>query len=119
MTHDHALSVSSVVKRFGNHIAVDRISFDVPRGVVYGVLGPNGAGKSTTLRMINDIIAPDAGEITILDGLRPGGQAARQIGYLPEERGLYPKMRVVDMMFFHAEHDDYHLARARMLSRTG
>jgi ABC-2 type transport system ATP-binding protein len=98
-----ALRVAGIVKRFGNHVAVDGISFEVPRGVVYGILGPNGAGKSTTLRMINDIIAPDAGKIEILDGLAPGGQAAAQIGYLPEERGLYPKMRVVEMIQFMGE----------------
>jgi ABC-2 type transport system ATP-binding protein len=98
-----ALSVSGVIKRFGNHVAVDGVSFEVPRGVVYGVLGPNGAGKSTTLRMINDIIAPDAGTIKILDGLPPGGEAARRIGYLPEERGLYMKMRVIDMVVFMGE----------------
>jgi len=99
----NALSVHGIVKKFGNHVAVDGISFEVPRGVIYGILGPNGAGKSTTLRMINDIIAPDAGEITILDGMKPGGDAARQIGYLPEERGLYPKMRVLDMITFMGE----------------
>ena len=98
-----ALKVSGIVKKFGNHVAVDNISFEIPRGVVYGILGPNGAGKSTTLRMINDIIAPDAGTIEILDGLRPGPEAASQIGYLPEERGLYPKMRVVDMLSFMGE----------------
>jgi len=94
----HALVVRGLVKRFGSHVAVDDISFEVPRGIVYGILGPNGAGKSTTLRMINDIIAPDAGEIIVLDGLSPGTEAARQIGYLPEERGLYPKMKVTDMI---------------------
>src|SRR3954454_19666604 len=93
-----ALSVKGIVKRYGNHVAVDGISFEVPRGVVYGILGPNGAGKSTTLRMINDIFAPDSGEITVLDGLRPGAEAARKIGYLPEERGLYPRMKVADMI---------------------
>src|SRR5690349_19024505 len=98
-----ALVVEGLVKRYGNHVAVDGISFEVPRGVVYGILGPNGAGKSTTLRMINDIIAPDAGTITILDGLRPGHEAARNIGYLPEERGLYPKMAVLDMIVFMGE----------------
>jgi ABC-2 type transport system ATP-binding protein len=97
-----ALVVEGIVKKFGNHVAVDGISFVVPRGVVYGILGPNGAGKSTTLRMINDIIAPDAGKVTILDGLAPG-QAAGRIGYLPEERGLYPKMRVADMIAFMGE----------------
>ncbi len=93
-----ALSVRGLVKVFGNHRAVDGISFEVPRGVVYGILGPNGAGKSTTLRMINDIYAPDAGEITVLGQYKPGPEAARRIGYLPEERGLYPKMQVADMI---------------------
>jgi len=99
----HALVVRGLVKKFGNHVAVDDISFEVPRGVVYGILGPNGAGKSTTLRMINDIFAPDAGEIVVLDGFRPGSEAAARIGYLPEERGLYPKMKVGDMVEFIAE----------------
>ena len=102
MSHP-ALHVSGIIKKFGNHVAVDGVSFEVPRGVVYGVLGPNGAGKSTMLRMINDIIAPDAGTIRILDNLKPGGEAARQIGYLPEERGLYPKMKVIDMVVFMGE----------------
>src|SRR5215831_19235565 len=99
----HALVARGLVKRFGNHVAVDDISFEVPRGVVYGILGPNGAGKTTTLRMINDIFAPDAGEIIVLDGLPPGHAAAQHIGYLPEERGLYPKMKVADMIQFIGE----------------
>jgi ABC-2 type transport system ATP-binding protein len=94
----HALMVRGLVKAFGNHVAVDDVSFEVPRGTVYGILGPNGAGKSTTLRMINDVFAPDSGEIVVLDGLRPGHEAAQHIGYLPEERGLYPKMKVIDMI---------------------
>jgi ABC-2 type transport system ATP-binding protein len=98
MTATPALVVRGLVKAFGSHIAVDDISFEVPRGVVYGILGPNGAGKSTTLRMINDIFAPDAGEIIVLDGYRPGAAAAQHVGYLPEERGLYPKMKVADMI---------------------
>jgi ABC-2 type transport system ATP-binding protein len=119
-----ALSVSGVTKRFGNHLAVDNVSFEIPRGIVYGVLGPNGAGKSTTLRMINDIIAPDAGSIRILDGLAPGGDAARQIGYLPEERGLYPKMRVIDMVVFVGElrgltHHESKKRAAMWLDRLG
>jgi ABC-2 type transport system ATP-binding protein len=98
-----ALSIRGIVKKFGNHIAVDDISFEVPRGVVYGILGPNGAGKSTTLRMINDIIAPDRGEIKILGDLTPGSAAAQKIGYLPEERGLYPKMKVGEIVEFMGE----------------
>jgi ABC-2 type transport system ATP-binding protein len=95
-----AIAVRGLVKAFGNHVAVDDISFEVPRGVVFGILGPNGAGKSTTLRMINDIFAPDAGEIIVLDQFKPGPEAAQRIGYLPEERGLYPKMKVGDMVEF-------------------
>jgi ABC-2 type transport system ATP-binding protein len=98
-----ALVVEGIVKRFGNHVAVDGVSFEVPRGVVYGVLGPNGAGKTTMLRMINDIIAPDAGKITVLDGHAPGAAAQPHIGYLPEERGLYPKMNVIEMIQFMGE----------------
>jgi ABC-2 type transport system ATP-binding protein len=119
-----ALSVHGLVKRFGNHVAVDGVSFEVPRGVVYGILGPNGAGKSTTLRMINHIIASDAGTITILDGLAPGQAAARQIGYLPEERGLYPKMKVIDMIIFIGElrglsHSDAKHRAGKWLDRLG
>ena len=99
----YALSVRAVTKRYGEHVAVSALSFEVGRGVIYGVLGPNGAGKSTTLRMINDILAPDEGEIRILDGLRPGREAAAHIGYLPEERGLYPKMPVLGTLQFFGE----------------
>ncbi len=99
----YAVRVSGITKRFGDHTAVEDVSFDVPEGVIYGVLGPNGAGKSTTLRMINDIIAPDAGEIELLGGLRPGSAAAPHIGFLPEERGLYPKMQVLEMLMFMGE----------------
>ena len=103
MTSGVAVSVRGVGKRFGNHVAVDDVSFEVPAGVIYGVLGPNGAGKSTTLRMMNDIIAPDVGTIELLGGLAPGVAAAPHIGYLPEERGLYPKMRVAEMLAFMGE----------------
>jgi ABC-2 type transport system ATP-binding protein len=93
-----ALELAGVVKRFGNHVAVDDVSFTVPRGCVYGILGPNGAGKTTTLRMINDIIAPDAGTIRLLGDFAPGEAAAPKLGYLPEERGLYPKMKVGEIV---------------------
>jgi ABC-2 type transport system ATP-binding protein len=99
----YAVRVTDATKRFGNHVAVDAVSFEVPTGVIYGILGPNGAGKSTMLRMVNDIIAPDAGEIRVLDGARPGREAASRVGFLPEERGLYPNMRVTDMIAFMGE----------------
>ncbi len=98
-----AVRVEGISKRFGNHVAVDDVSFEVPEGVIYGVLGPNGAGKSTTLRMINDIIAPDRGHVELLGGLKPGAEAAPHVGFLPEERGLYPKMRVLEMIAFMGE----------------
>jgi ABC-2 type transport system ATP-binding protein len=112
-----AIRVDGVDKRYGEFVAVDALSFEVPRGVVYGVLGPNGAGKSTTLRMINDIIGPDAGSIEILDGLAPGREAARRIGYLPEERGLYPKMKVAELLQFFGELRG--VARATAAKRAG
>ncbi len=103
MASEFALRLDKVTKRYGEYVAVNQLSFDIPAGVIYGVLGPNGAGKTTCLRMINDIILPDEGEVTILDGLKPGRAAAQRIGYLPEERGMYPKMRVLDMLSFFAE----------------
>jgi ABC-2 type transport system ATP-binding protein len=99
----YAVSLRAVSKRFGTHRAVEALSLEIPRGVIYGVLGPNGAGKSTTLRMVNDIIAPDAGEIRLLDGLRPGVEAAPRVGFLPEERGLYPKMKALEAVAFMGE----------------
>lgn len=113
-----AIAVRGVVKRFGNHTAVEEVSFTVPRGVVFGILGPNGAGKSTMLRMINDIIAPDAGEITILGSMKPGRQASGHIGYLPEERGLYPKMKVAQMIQFMGELRGLTVADAKARAAT-
>ena len=98
-----AVRLCDVTKRYGAHVAVADLSFEIASGLIYGILGPNGAGKTTTLRMINDILAPDQGEIELLGGLRPGREAARRIGYLPEERGLYPKMRVLAMLQFFGE----------------
>jgi len=95
-----ALRVSAVTKRYGDFVAVSELSLEVPAGTIYGILGPNGAGKTTTLRMINDIIAPDEGDIRILDAYAPGREAARRVGYLPEERGLYPKMKVGELLRF-------------------
>ena len=99
----YTLRVDRVTKRYGDHVAVSNLSFEVGRGSIYGLLGPNGSGKTTTLRMINDILAADEGEIRLLDGLSPGREASRRMGYLPEERGLYPKMRVLDVLQFFGE----------------
>jgi ABC-2 type transport system ATP-binding protein len=97
------VDLKGVTKRFAAHVAVRGLSLSVPRGVIYGLLGPNGAGKTTSIRMINDIVKPDAGTITLFGALPPGRAAQRRTGYLPEERGLYPKMTVRRVLTFLAE----------------
>lgn len=95
------LSVSNITKRFGDFTAVEDLSFDVRAGRIFGFLGPNGAGKTTTIRMIVGITAPDEGSIELFgEGLSPHLQ--NRIGYLPEERGLYKKMKIVDQLRYFA-----------------
>jgi len=96
---DPILKIENVSKRYGDMTAVDNLSFDVPRGSVFGLLGPNGAGKSTTIRMIMRIIMADEGRI-LLDGIPVDDDRRRLIGYLPEERGLYKKMKVLEHLVF-------------------
>src|SRR5689334_5317173 len=91
---DLAIDVQQVVKRYDAHVAVKDLSLQVPRGTVYGLLGPNGAGKTTTIRMILNIIAPDEGSIRVLGKPSNDPSSTDRIGYLPEERGLYKKMKV-------------------------
>lgn len=93
MTPDTFLTAENIVKRFGTHTALDGVSISVPRGRVFGLLGPNGAGKTTLIRIINRITVPDSGAITF-DGHPFGADDVQRIGYLPEERGLYKKMKV-------------------------
>jgi ABC-2 type transport system ATP-binding protein len=100
---DAVVELRGATKRFAAHVAVRDLSLTVPRGVIYGLLGPNGAGKTTSIRMINDIVKPDAGTITLFGSLAPGRAAQRRIGYLPEERGLYTKMTVRRVLLFLAE----------------
>jgi len=95
--------VDRVTKRFAGHTAVDALSLSVPSGIIYGLLGPNGAGKTTTLRMIMDIYEPDSGTVRLFDQVGGGRTNSARIGYLPEERGLYPRMRVLDVLVFLAE----------------
>jgi ABC-2 type transport system ATP-binding protein len=98
--HD-ALVLTGVRKAFAGHVAVSELSLRVPRGSVFGLLGPNGAGKTTTLRMVMDILAPDSGTIEILG--RPADRSVRdRIGYMPEERGLYPRMVLEEQLVFMA-----------------
>lgn len=98
---DNILTVEHVSKTFTNHQALDDVSLQVPRGKVYGLLGPNGAGKTTLIRIINHITAPDSGRV-IFEGHRLTAADVAHIGYLPEERGLYKKMKVGEQAIFFA-----------------
>lgn len=96
---DYFLTASHIVKRYASHLALDDVSIDVPRGKVFGLLGPNGAGKTTLIRIINRITAPDSGEV-IFDGHPFCPEDMSRIGYLPEERGLYKKMKVGEQAIY-------------------
>jgi ABC-2 type transport system ATP-binding protein len=98
----YALEVKNLSKRFGDVVAVDDASFVVPEGSIFGLIGRNGAGKTTTIRMMMNIYLPDKGEI-ILRGSQVGEEFRQNVGYLPEERGLYKKMKVLDLLMFFAE----------------
>ncbi len=94
---NYFLELNSVTKRYDQHLAVDSVSMRVPRGRIYGLLGPNGAGKTTSIRMITNITVPDEGQI-IFDGEPLQPEHVNRIGYMPEERGLYKKMKVKDQI---------------------
>jgi ABC-2 type transport system ATP-binding protein len=96
------LNISGASKRFENVIAVRDLTMSVPRGSIYGIIGPNGAGKTTTIRMLLNIFAPDSGTIEF-QFLSPTHPETDRIGYLPEERGLYKRMTVADVLIFMAE----------------
>ena len=97
-----AVEISDVTKTFGDVTAVDNLSLTVPAGSVYGFIGPNGSGKSTTMRMIANIFYPDSGVIQVFGKTRFGTRSD-QIGYLPEERGVYRKMRVRALLEFYGQ----------------
>jgi ABC-2 type transport system ATP-binding protein len=94
-----AVEVNHVVKSFTDKVAVDDLSFSVAQGEIFGLIGPNGAGKTTTIRMMMDIIKPDSGDVTIL-GERLREATKNKLGYLPEERGLYRKLGVLDSIIY-------------------
>jgi ABC-2 type transport system ATP-binding protein len=100
--HEVALRLEGVTKRFAKHLAVAGLDLEVPRGSVFGLLGPNGSGKTTTIRMMMGILIPDSGSVEILGG-RPGVLQNDRVGYLPEERGVYRKMKVLDLLVFLGE----------------
>lgn len=103
------LTAESISKEFTNHKALDNVSLDIPKGSIYGLLGPNGAGKTTFIRIINQILNPDEGNV-FFDGEKLRPEHIEKIGYLPEERGLYKKMKVGEQAIY--------LARLKGLSRS-
>lgn len=98
----NVLEVRDLVKNFGRITAVDKASFQVPQNSVFGLIGRNGAGKTTTIRMMLNIYMPDSGEV-LFNGVKIGQNFKDVVGYLPEERGLYKKMKVIDMLLFLSE----------------
>lgn len=96
------LSIRNIVKQYANHRALDNVSMEIEKGSIFGLLGPNGAGKTSLIRIINQITAPDSGEIW-LDGEKLNPSHISKIGYLPEERGLYKKMKIGDQMLYLAQ----------------
>lgn len=112
MTEDCAVRLEGVTKRFRGHTAVDGLDLEIPRGSIYGLLGPNGSGKTTTIRMIMGILLPDQGRVSLFGG-PPDHDRRRRVGYLPEERGVYKKMRVLELLTFLAEIRDVPRRTAR------
>lgn len=100
MSEGNILEISHLVKTYGEHRALDDISLNVGRGAIFGLLGPNGAGKTTLLRIINSILVADSGQVRIGGKEAELGVTTRNIGYMPEERGLYPKMRVDEQIMY-------------------
>ena len=109
---DHALTLDGITKRFGDVVAVDDVSLRVPQGSIYGFIGPNGAGKTTTIRMIMSIFYPDAGSITVLGSATPESVKDR-LGYLPEEKGLYKKMKTGELVAYFGKLKGLPAAEAR------
>lgn len=116
-----AVELEGVTKRFGARVAVDALDLSIPRGSLFGFIGPNGSGKTSTLRMILGILYPDQGRLEVL-GRPMGGALDDRAGYLPEERGLYRRMRIEDVLVFHARLKNVAepaKAARRWLSRLG
>jgi ABC-2 type transport system ATP-binding protein len=109
----NAIELQGVTKRFGGHVAVDGLDLAVPEGAVYGFIGPNGSGKTTTLRMVLRILYPEAGRVCVL-GCEDRRVADDRVGYLPEERGLYRRMRVRDLLTYFARLKGFRQCRSEI-----
>src|SRR5947207_12731649 len=112
----YTIELNSVRKTYGEFVAVDNLSFRIEQGSVFGLLGPNGAGKTSTIRMMIGITAPDSGEVQIF-GQPFSRKQLDHIGYLPEERGLYRRMKVFDQLVFMAELHGVRAAEAAKRAR--
>ncbi|BDD07959.1 hypothetical protein FUAX_03910 [Fulvitalea axinellae] len=110
-----AISVQNLDKHYGKHHALNNVSLDIPKGSIFGLLGPNGAGKSTFLRIVNRITAPDSGKI-LFGAETMGDKHLSKIGYLPEERGLYRKMRVGEQLVYFGQLRGLSAKQAKTLS---
>jgi ABC-2 type transport system ATP-binding protein len=102
LSDDFVVRLNGITKRFGEHTAVSGLDLEIPRGTIYGLLGPNGSGKTTTIRMIMGILHPDEGSVDLF-GQDPDQTRRTRVGYLPEERGVYKKMTVIELLEFLAE----------------
>jgi len=109
------LEVNEICKSFGDFKAVDTVNFQVEAGKIYGLLGPNGAGKTTTIRMIMNILVPDSGKISLFDQVI-SDKTKSKIGYLPEERGIFQKMKVKELLVFFGELHDLPAVRGKALA---
>ncbi|MEM1320635.1 MAG: ATP-binding cassette domain-containing protein [Bacteroidota bacterium] len=108
----HILKLEEVTKSYSNHLACDRVSFEMPKGCIFGLLGPNGAGKTSLIRIITTITRADSGAV-YLDGEKLSSEHPSMIGYMPEERGLYKKMKVGDHLLYLAQLKGYSSAKAK------
>lgn len=110
------LALHHIVKKYGTYMASDDVSFEIPKGKIFGLLGPNGAGKTTLIRMVTRILYPDSGEI-LFNGQPLSDKHTERTGYMPEERGLYKKMRVGEHLVYLAQLKGLSYKRARVIVR--
>lgn len=110
------LALRHIVKKYGSYMASDDVSFEIPKGKIFGLLGPNGAGKTTLIRMVTRILYPDSGEI-LFNGQPLSDKHTERIGYMPEERGLYKKMKVGEHLVYLAQLKGLSYKRARVIVR--
>jgi len=116
-TKSNTVEVNHIIKAYGNRAVVNDISFNVKPGEIFGLIGPNGAGKTTTIRMMMDIIKPDSGDVTVL-GQKLTEESKNYIGYLPEERGLYKKLSVMESIIYLASLKGLTAQTARQRAET-